>query len=319
MMKLDDMLQGVRTVAVAGHVNPDGDCIGSVMGIWLYLRDNYPQIHAETYLETYRDVFSYIEGLEQAKSTCDSKHVPDLMILTDISSRSRIGVAGKLAEMAPRTLCFDHHVTNRDSYTWVDNRPDASSACEVVYEHLDPEKISCACAAALYTGIIHDTGMFQYSCTSPRTMRVAAELMEKGIPFSSIADASFFQKNYGQNQVTGKVLLESRLLFDGRMILGSVGRTDMQIFGLESKDMDGIVSVLRNTAGTEAAVFLYELEEGVWKVSMRSREWLDVSRIAQQFGGGGHMRAAGCNIEGKEADVAETVIRAFEGFFSERA
>ena len=313
MKTLDDFLQGVRTAAIAGHVNPDGDCIGSVLGIWLYLRDNYPHIQAEAYLEPCRDVIAFLEGLDQAKRVCGPETSVDLMILTDISSRDRIGVAGQLAEQTEKTLCFDHHVTNTGSYTWFFNRPEASSACEVVYGFLDPDKISKACAEALYTGIAHDTGVFQYSCTSPQTMRIAADLMNKGIDFPKILDESVYQKTDAQHRIMGKVLEESRVLYDGKLILGTAGRQDMLRYGVESKDMEGIVSELRNTVGAEAAAFLYEQESGVWKVSLRSRLRADVSLIAREFGGGGHVRAAGCTMTGTRENVEDTVIRAFAG------
>ena len=315
MELLDDLLDGVKTVGIAGHENPDADCIGSTMAAWLYLRDNYPEIKATVYLGSYRDVFLYIEGLDQAKDTCGPEEKVDLMILTDISSKSRIGVAGPLAERTEKVVCYDHHVTNTGSYTWFYNRPDASSACEVLFDHMDPEKISPACATALYTGIVNDTGIFQYSSTTPDTMRKAAALMEKGVPFSQIIDKTFFQKSYAQNKIMGRILTESRLYYGGGLVLGSVSLQEITAAGLQPKDMDGFINELRNTSCTKAAVFLYEREPDVWKVSMRSRETLDVSIVAKEFGGGGHVRAAGCNISGKEPEIEEKVVRAFAEFF----
>ena len=307
MAKIDEYLQGVKSVAIAGHVNPDGDCIGSCLGIYLYLRDNYPDIRATVYLESWREVFSFIEGMENVQQSCDPAPV-DLLILLDISSASRVGVASPLLDTAEKTLCIDHHVTNTGTYTWFHNEPQTSSASEVLYGFLDPEKVSADCAAALYTGIVNDTGVFQYSSTSPKTMRVAAELMEKGIPFTQIIDQTFFQKSYGQNRMMGKVLLESRMLFDGKVIFGSARQSDMEAFQIEAKDMDGIVSELRNTIGVEVAAFFYELREGVCKVSLRSRQLVDVSRVAQALGGGGHLRAAGCNVERTIEEAEEKVI-----------
>ena len=194
MNNLAECLKGVRTVAIACHVNPDGDCIGSCMGVYLYLRDNFPDIRADVYMEKPREVFYYIEDLDQVRTEYDGSVSYDLLILLDISSKDRIGVAGPCAETAKAVLCLDHHVTNKGHYTWFRNVPTASSASEVVFDFLEEEKISRACAAALYTGIVHDTGVFQYSSTSPKTMRIAAALMEKGINFSRIVDQSYYQK-----------------------------------------------------------------------------------------------------------------------------
>ena len=302
MSRIDEFLNGVRTVAIAGHVNPDGDCVGSCMATYLYLRDNFPEIEADVYLEHFKPEFRFIEGIDSVKSRLLDKDY-DLLILLDISSKDRIGVAGSLTEKTGKVLCFDHHVTNREQYTWLINDPQASSASEVVYRYMDPDKISEKCAEAIYMGIVHDTGVFQYSCTSPETMRIAANLMEKGVPFNRIIDKTFYQKTSLQNQLLARTLMESIQMFGGKLIIGYLKNKDISFYGAVSTDMDGIVSQLRNTAGVEVAVFMYEKEPGVFKVSLRSSEKVDVSAIAQKFGGGGHVRAAGCVMQGSIYDV----------------
>lgn len=302
MSRIDEFLNGVRTVAIAGHVNPDGDCVGSCMATYLYLRDNFPEIEADVYLEHFKPEFRFIEEIDNVKSRLVDKDY-DLLILLDISSKDRIGVAGSLTEKTGKVLCFDHHVTNREQYTWLINDPQASSASEVVYRYMDPDKISEKCAEAIYMGIVHDTGVFQYSCTSPETMRIAASLMEKGVPFNRIIDKTFYQKTSLQNQLLARTLMESIQMFGGKLIIGYLKNRDISFYGAVSTDMDGIVSQLRNTAGVEVAVFMYEKEPGVFKVSLRSSEKVDVSAIAQKFGGGGHVRAAGCVMQGSIYDV----------------
>ena len=111
----------------------------------------------------------------------------------------------------------------------------------------------------------------QYSSTTPKTMRIAATLMETGFNFSKIIDESFYQKTYLQNQVMGRVLAESIMLLDGRCIVGCMKKRDMDFYGVEGKDLDGVVSQLRLTQGVEVAMFLYEVESQVFKVSLRSR------------------------------------------------
>ena len=307
---IGSFLAGVNTVAIAGHVNPDGDCICSCLSVWLYLRDNYPEINATVYVESFRDVFARLDGIDKVQKSCDPEEEVDLLILVDISSKDRIGAAKPLLAKAKKTLCFDHHITNTDTYTWIFNDPEASSTCEVIYRFLDPEKISMSCAEALYMGIAHDTGVFQYQSTSPETMRIAANLMEKGIPFNVIIDETYYQKSYAQNRIMGKTLLESELHADGRIVFGAVTREDRDTFGVTPQDMDGIISELRNTIGVEVAVFCYEREPDDWKVSLRSKNSVDVSRIAQSFGGGGHIRAAGYNMSGSLLEVKEKVLAA---------
>ena len=189
---------------------------------------------------------------------------------------------------------------------------DISSCCEVLYGILDPEKVTLPIATALYTGMVHDTGVFQYSSTSPETMRIAGELMKTGIPFSRIIDESFYQKTYLQNQVMGRVLAESILLQNGTCIIGYMRRRDMDFYGVEGSDLDGIVSQLRLTKGVEVAIFIYETETQTFKVSLRSNGKVDVSKVAVFFGGGGHTRAAGCDLHGSMYDVINNITAEIE-------
>lgn len=307
-MNISEFLEGVSTVAIAGHMHPDGDCIGSCMGLYLYLKENYPELVVKVYLETPKPEFAFIKASDEICTVYDGSEKPDLLILNDISSIDRIGVAGAAIQDAGKTLCFDHHKTNEAAFTWKFNDPAASSASEVVWRFLDQEKISYACAEALYTGIVHDTGVFQYTCTSPETMRVAASLMEKGIAYSRIIDETFYQKTWAQNHMLGVVLADCKLHLDGFCISATVSQALMKENGIGPKDMDGIVAQMRNTAGVDVAVFIYETEDGAWKASLRSRKSTDVSVIAKSFGGGGHVRAAGCTVQGDPEEILKEIL-----------
>lgn len=300
------VLEGVTTAAIAGHVRPDGDCVGSCMGMYLYLKENYPQIQADVYLEEVPKVFHFIQDIDQAKQEWEEKEY-DLFLEFDVSSTDRIGVAGQAVHTAKITACIDHHITNKGLAQKNQIVPDASSTCEVLYELLEPEKINKACAEALYTGIVHDTGVFQYSCTGTRTMEIAGQLMAKGIDFTSIIKDSFYTKSYAQNQIMGRTIMESIMLLDQRCIVGYVRKKDMDFYGVTPKDMDGIVNQLQNTRGVEVAIFLYEIGVQEYKVSMRSNGKVDVARVASYFGGGGHVKAAGCTMQGSVFDVVNSL------------
>ena len=311
MKKIDEILNGVSCMAIAGHVRPDGDCIGSCLGLYQYLRDNRPEIQADVYLEDPRPEFSYLPGFSEVKTSCEEKAY-DLVVLLDVSSEERIGVAAPLLAKAGKTICIDHHVTNTEYCEINHVEPDASSACEVLFGLLEEEKISEPCAEALYTGIVTDSGVFQYSSTSPHTMRVAAALMEKGVPFTRIIEDAFFKKTYVQNQIMGRAVLESVLFLDGKCIFSVVRKQDMDFYGVEASDLDGIVDQLRVTDGVEVAIFLHETENHVYKVSMRSNNFVNVSKVASFFGGGGHVRAAGCTMSGSVHDVINNLSALIE-------
>ena len=190
--------------------------------------------------------------------------------------------------------------------------PDASSTSELIYDLLDYGKMSVETAECLYTGMVHDTGVFRYSCTHPSTMRAAAALMEKGIDFTKIITETFDEKTYAQNQILGRALLESFLFMDGRCIVSYVTKEEMDFYQVKAKHLDGIVSQLRLTKGVEVAMFIYEHESQVFKVSLRSNGSVDVSKIASYFGGGGHVKAAGCDLAGSMYDVINNISEQIE-------
>ena len=188
-----------------------------------------------------------------------------------------------------------------------DIRPDASSTSEIVADMLDESKISQEAAEALYMGIVHDTGVFRHSCTSPETLEVAAKLMRKGVRCNKIINDTYYDKTYYQNQILGRALLESVLLLDGKIIFSAVRQKEMSFYGVGPSDLEGIVQQLMGTVGVETAIFLYETAPQQFKVSLRSREKVDVSEIASYFGGGGHVRAAGCTMQGSVYDVVNNI------------
>ena len=277
MEKIANELKGINTVAIAGHVRPDGDCVGSCMGLYLYLKENYPDIAADVYLEQPGAQFSFLSCFEEIKTVYQTGKVYDLLITLDVSDKNRIGVAEEAYETAKKRVCIDHHISNRGLGDVNEIRPDASSTCEVLYTLLEEEKVSKAVAEAIYTGMVHDTGVFQYSCTSPETMRIAAKLMEKGIPFTKIVEESFYEKTYVQNQILGRCLMESILLMDGKCVIGVVKKKMMDFYHVEPKDLDGIVQQLRIIKGVEVAIFIYEVKPQEFKVSLRSKGKVNVN------------------------------------------
>lgn len=303
MIKLADELREVSTVAISGHVRPDGDCCGSCLAVYNYIREHFPETEAVVYLEMVPPSYRFLSGAEDVRTDYSEDREYDLFLSLDSSDKERLGEAVKYFDTAKRTLCIDHHITNAGfaDKNWV--VPTASSTSELVYQILEEDKISRETAEAIYMGIVHDTGVFQYSNTSEQTMQIAGKLISKGIPFTEIIENTFYKKTYVQNQVLGRALLESILLLDGKCIVSRIRQKDMEFYGVGPKDLDGIISQLRVTEGVEVAIFLFEKDVQEYKVSMRSNNYVDVSAICAYFGGGGHVRAAGCTMRGTIYDV----------------
>lgn len=307
-MKLETQLENVKTVAIAGHMKPDGDCTGSTLGVYNYIKTYHPDIVVTLYLEPIPNIFRFLTRSEEITHDCNGNESYDLFISLDCGDEGRLGAAAKYFRTAKKTICIDHHISN-SSFADVNYIfPHASSTCELVFELLDADRITKEIAECIYVGIVHDTGVFQYSSTSAKTMNIAGQLMEKGINFTRIVDDTFYKKTYNQNRILGQALVDSKLYLDGKCIATVVTVAEMQEFGVEPKHLEGIVQQLRVTNDVEAALFLYENEGGDFKVSMRSNENVDVASILMAFGGGGHIRAAGATMSGTADEIIEKIL-----------
>lgn len=303
---LTDALKGKKTVVILGHVNPDGDCVGSCLGMYNYLTENFEDLEVTVFLQSLSKKFEYINGYTGARTEFDQDLKFDLCITLDASDEKRLGDFAPYLKSAGDSLCIDHHVTNTGLANVNVVEPDASSCCEVLFGLLDQEKISKAVAECLYTGIVHDTGVFKYSNTSRKTMEIAGRLMEFGIDFPRIIDESFFMKSYAQTKLHGCALLNSERIMDDKVIYTVVTQEQMANFGCNVKATDGIVDQLRVIDGVECVILLYETgNPSEYKVSLRTNSDLDLARIAGAFGGGGHVKAAGCTVTGTVDEILE--------------
>ena len=305
-MILSDILKDVKSVGITGHIRPDGDCTGSVLALYNYIVENMPETDVDLYLEQPGSEFYYLKNIDKIKNTPEDKKY-DVFFVLDCSSLDRIEPFISCFNNASKTVCIDHHVSNTGFTDLSKIEPQASSACEVLYGTMDADKISRNVAECIYTGIIHDTGVFKYSCTSKKTMEIAGEMMEKGIDYTDIIDNTFNKKAYVQNQILGRALLESVLFYDGKCIFTTVTIDEMEFYGVTGRELGGIVEQLRLTDGVEVAIFLYQTGEEEYKVSLRSKKKIDVAAIATQFGGGGHVRAAGYTAKGSVYQIINSI------------
>lgn len=309
MSILLEEIQKAGTIAIGGHVRPDGDCIGSCMGLYSYIQENYPDKKLRVFLEEIPEAFEYLNRKEALEGSADQF---DLFVSLDCGSPDRLGEAEPAFHGAARTVNIDHHISNTHFAEVNHVEAEASSTCEVLCGLLEMGKIGYFPAQAFYTGIIHDTGVFKHSNTGLSTMEIAGRLMQKGIPFGKIIDESFYMKTYRQLQIMGRCLLESVRVMNGTVIFSVVSRRVLDFYEAKPSDLDGVIDELRTTQGVEVAILLTEKDTMEYKVSMRSNDVVDVSRIACFFGGGGHIHAAGCSIKGSAFDVVNNITEHIE-------
>ena len=309
---LIEAIRNAGSIAIGGHVRPDGDCVGSCLGLYSYAKEQFPDKQIHVYLESIPEPFQFLERADEIRHEIKDDLSYDLFIALDCGDKGRLGFSAPLFEAAKMTICVDHHVSNQ---SFADNNyiePDASSTSELVFDLLGVDNISQNTAECLYLGMVHDTGVFRHSCTHPSTMRAAASLMEKGINFTKIITETFDEKTYAQNQIMGYALVNSRLFLGGRGVASSIDRQTMERYQVLPKQLDGIVNQLKLTKGADIAIFLYELEDGSYKVSLRSTEAVDVSCVSGRFGGGGHARAAGVTMSGSVDEILGNLLPVIE-------
>lgn len=307
-MNLFEEVKDARTIGIGGHVRPDGDCVGAVMGLYLYLKKICPGAEIEVLLEKPADIFSCIRGVNEIHTDFTTQVENfDVFFALD-TAKDRLGEGEKYFDGAKKKINIDHHVSNGGSGDVNYIMPGASSTSELVYDLIeDKSALDEEIAKALYIGIIHDTGVFQYSNTSPSTLKAAAELISYGLDFSRLIEETFYEKTYIQNQILGRALLESILFMNGKCVVSMLDKRTMNFYQAQPHDLDGIVSQLRNTKGVECAIFMYQTDVMEYKVSLRSGGGVDVAKVAEFFGGGGHARATGATMRGTFHDIVNNL------------
>ncbi len=313
-VQLDQIIAHAQTIAVGGHEHPDGDCAGSTTALYRYIRNACPQARIDLYLEKIPDAYEFIGDGIPIRGQVDETLPPyDLFICLDCGVIERLGFSMPVFEKAKRTVCIDHHISNPGFADVNRVCPNASSTSEMLTEEMSRQYMDREIARSLFLGIAHDTGVFQYPSTSPQTHRIAADLLEYGFDASHLITVTYYEKTFNQQLLGARAIENARMMLDGKVIVSAVTKSEMDSCHVLPEHLDGIVAQLRDTAGVECAVFMYERSAGEWKVSLRAKQYADMRLVAQAFGGGGHKKAAGVTFytddPGKVIDQITEKIR----------
>ncbi len=297
-----------KTIQIAGHTNPDGDAIGACLAFGLALEKAGKDV--TVLLEHYAPKYDVIPGKHLVKEAAAKA---DLFLALDCGDEGRLGAAGDWFRQADVTINIDHHSSNTyyGQYNYVEGA--SSSTSEIVYGFLEGNyPVDKDMAAGLYAGLIYDTGGFRHSSTSPNTMRVAGALMETGIPFTDIYNRFFDSRSFSEMKIMGQALENAKLYFDGKVVCATITSAEIAACNGTNKELDAIINYLKGVQGAEVACFLYEKTETEVKASFRGADGRDVCALAQKFGGGGHVKAAGCTIEAPIDKAEEMVLAEIE-------
>lgn len=303
------VIRKARSLVATGHVNPDGDALGSALGLALACRSAGLEAQVcfgeDFILPTH---FAFLDTSPLAE--LGEVGTPDVLVAFDTNDTERLGEGvEELAGKAATVVMIDHHASGPGfgDVRVVDQRaPAAALLCYRLIHRLG-WSLSPETATALLLGLVTDTGRFQFSNTSPEAFRAAAELVEAGARPEIIGQWVYESVPFGYLGVAGAVLSRAVLLPENSLVWSYLTQDDLRRHGVDMEDVDALIDSVRIAREAEVALLLKEQPDGKWKLSLRSRRWVDVADIAAAMGGGGHHRASGCTFEGDMYSAVEAV------------
>ena len=302
-----DAIAAAETILIVAHIAPDGDAIGSMLGLALPLRSMGKAVTAAVD-EGVPIPLSFVPGSETVLAELSSGAF-DLMISVDSSDIERIGKAGAYGLAHSKTVInLDHHPTNTrfgDIHLIV---PQAVAAAEVVFDFLHHLNcgISTETAHALLTGLITDTRGFRISATGSRTLEIAQTLMKTGAPLAQIMAGTLNRRGYEEVELWKRTLPSVRL--ERGLIYATITQSDMMQAGLDEIYDGGLVNHLVDVDEAKVSVVFHELPGNQVQIGFRSKPGYDVASLALRLGGGGHTQASGCTLDGALEEVRQRVL-----------
>lgn len=307
-------IQKGSSIAVISHVNPDGDSLGSLLGLSLALRKLGAAVTTFVNDEV-PNKFKFLPSIDRVlRYDVSQVKVFDQCFVLDCGDEKRLGYSIDILEKSRQVINIDHHISNKGFGDIDIVDPGASSTCEIIYHIITQEMgtpMDQAIATCLYTGIVTDTGNFRYDSTSPDTHRIAASLLEAGVDLHKITFYLQQNNSLGSVKLLGHLLAGMEVYAEGKVAVMQVTRQILEEYEVQYDEVEGMINYGRDIEGVEVAVVLKELSEQGVKVSLRSKTSFDVSKLAQAFGGGGHRKASGavidCNIEEAKKQILDKI------------
>jgi len=297
-------------LALICHASPDGDTLGgafALCGALQKLQKTAKVITPEAPSKRF-DYLRYGVAVQEFEvGFAVTVDVADAALLGNVEEKYKNNT----------DLCIDHHISNTGYAEHLLLDSDAASACEVVYEVImelerlgDTELMSAEIAACLYTGISTDTGCFRFGNTNAATHRRAAEIIEYGFDLTRLNYLLFDMRTRERIELEKKALESIEYYFDGKCAIISL--TKAVLSGADEEDLNAISSLPRQIDGTELGVTFKEKDDNVWKISLRSKNYIDSRAICAKLGGGGHKKAAGCRIKGTYEECKNILLKEIE-------
>ncbi|MBP9988385.1 MAG: bifunctional oligoribonuclease/PAP phosphatase NrnA [Ruminococcus sp.] len=289
------------------HSHPDGDTLGCGLALRAALRA-LGKNAVTLCCDSVQSKYNYMGVIDDCADNCD------VIVAVDVADVKLLGKEFEEKYGDKIDLCIDHHASNRlyAKQTLLDS--DAAAACEIVLQVIRElgVEITKQIAQCIYTGLTTDTGCFRYSNVTPRTMRMAADMIELGAENSKINTVMFETKTRTYVELERLAVNSMKMYFDGKCAFITITQQMYQLSGSDETEVDAIASIPRQIEGVLVGVTMREKEDGSFKISMRSNEPIDVSAICAMMDGGGHPRAAGCSVVGTLEEATKTVLSCIE-------
>ncbi len=297
-----------RSFVLACHQRPDGDTLGSALALAHVLRMQGKDVVVVSE-DGVPENYAFVPESESVVKSTQRRDF-EMGLLVDSEGAKRVGGAADAVTGAKTTGCIDHHQPDGEFGDIRVVDPDASSTAEILYELLNANlvEIDEIAATQLLTGLVSDTGAFKFANTTPATFRVAARLTELGARPSAIAREVYDSHPLRAARLLGRALDSLQTDESGRVVWASVRKTDMEELGATDEDTDSIVNHVAAVKGPLAAVLFREIRPDSIRISLRSRDGVDVNQVARVFGGGGHRAAAGCHVAASLTEAEKLVV-----------
>jgi phosphoesterase RecJ-like protein len=309
-----EILSGADEVALACHVNPDADALGSMLGLSNFLRSRGVGTvcsYGNEPLDPPRWA-SLLPGTDRLVAPSAFPAEPSVMVTCDCASFDRLEVLGGPASRAHELIWVDHHRSNDGHGTVRLVDPDASSTCEMVFRLIEEMggDLSHEVAVCLYAGLVTDTGRFQYQATTPETLRIAARLREHDFDHAALVRAMYEDNEPAFLRLLGTALRRMTEVPEASVVWTYLTQADLADAGVGPGETDDLIDVVRTARDADVAAVLKQQRDGRFKVSVRSRGAHDLSAVAASFGGGGHRLAAGYTSEHGPEGTIERLVEA---------
>ena len=307
---ITDYLLKAESVVILPHINADGDALGASIALALALKKMNKEVNVLTEEEIPNNL-NFLPGQDLVNQK--GPEVYDVAVNIDNGDITRLGSREHYCHSARIRLSIDHHSTNKveADCSYVDTTSSATG--EIIYDLLTRymnAELNKDIALCIYTAIVTDTGCFRYTNTTSRTLSVSSKLLEYEIDFPFVIKKAFDTMSLAKLSAIRQVINSLRLYEDGKIAVSYLTKKDIEIYSLKPDDFEGLVNIGRNIEGVEVSVFLREDGQDLFRVNLRSNDYVDVSKIAEGFNGGGHKRAAGLNISKKLEEAISALVDA---------